>query len=357
MRKIGIIVILLSLLLPSCNEVAEKPLFDFSKSIVSGIPLVGHQDSYYYGHSWENVSNPVYGTVPRSDYYETFGKWPDILGSDLGHIELASDKNIDGVPFRLMRECIVYQDSIGKMATLSWHPRNPLTGGDAWDVSSEEVVKSILPGGEKHELFLNNYLKHAADFLLSLRRADGSLVPVIFRPWHEHTGSWFWWGRHNCSTEEYVALWKMTHDYFDKAGLDNLFWAYSPDKTGIETYMERYPGDDMVDLFGLDAYMYNIPELGLEDSRKLLREKMTEWISFASNLAAEHNKPFAVTETGWETIPDTEWYTEILLPAMSGHKVSYCLFWRNAWDKPNHFYLPYPGHKGVDNFMTAFKLK
>ena len=67
------------------------------------------------------------------------------------------------------------------MVSLSWHARNPKTGGDAWDVSDTTVVKSILPGGENHQKFAG-WLGGVADFLHSLKTADGVKIPVLSVP-------------------------------------------------------------------------------------------------------------------------------------------------------------------------------
>ena len=109
-----------------------------------------------------------------------------MVGFDLGGIELGNEANLDGVPFGLMRKAALTHLERGGIVTFSWHPRNPLTGGDAWDISSDQVVRSILPGGEKHAEF-TLWLKRAADFIQSL----GPGAAVIFRPWHENIGSWF----------------------------------------------------------------------------------------------------------------------------------------------------------------------
>lgn len=112
------------------------------------------------------------------------------------------------------------------MNTISWHLRNPFTGGTAWDTSSKEVVKSILPGGEKHELF-KQYLDKLAGFLNKLKTDDGTLIPVIIRPYHEHTGSWFWWGKNLCTVEKYVALWRFTVDYLqNEKNIHHVLYAY-----------------------------------------------------------------------------------------------------------------------------------
>lgn len=146
------------------------------------------------------------------------------------------DKSLDKVPFEKIRKEIINQYNRGGLVSLSWHPRNPKTGGDAWDVSDHAVVKSILPEGENYEKF-QSWLGKVNDFILSLKTSDGTKIPVLFRPWHEHTGSWFWWGQNLCTTDEYKALWRMTADYLNAHGAaDQIVYAYS---TGTEPRIKR----------------------------------------------------------------------------------------------------------------------
>ncbi|MBQ5435209.1 MAG: beta-mannosidase, partial [Bacteroidales bacterium] len=213
--------------------------------------LYGHQDDLVYGHNWV-VTDLENDPLERSDVRDVAGKYPAIVGFDLGGIELGNARNLDGVPFDLMRRAALKHVERGGTVTFSWHPRNPFTGGDAWDISSSEVVRSVLPGGAKHDEFMV-WLQRAGDFLASL---DGA--PAIFRPWHENIGSWFWWGGRLCTADEYVALFRMTHDYLvQERGLTNLQWCYSPNgPISVADYLSRYPGDDYVDYLGTDIYEY-----------------------------------------------------------------------------------------------------
>ncbi|MBQ2194408.1 MAG: beta-mannosidase, partial [Bacteroidales bacterium] len=213
--------------------------------------LYGHQDDLVYGHNWV-VTDLENDPLERSDVRDVAEKYPAIVGFDLGGIELGNACNLDGVPFDLMRRAALKHVERGGTVTFSWHPRNPFTGGDAWDISSSEVVRSVLPGGAKHDEFMV-WLQRAGDFLASL---DGA--PAIFRPWHENIGSWFWWGGRLCTADEYVALFRMTHDYLVKErGLTNLQWCYSPNgPISVADYLSRYPGDDYVDYLGTDIYEY-----------------------------------------------------------------------------------------------------
>lgn len=319
---------------------AEELLSRLEKEVAEGTIMYGHQDDLMYGHSWKADGDGW----TQSDVKDVCGTYPAVYGLDLGGIETGDADNLDGNPFDRMRESAIAHCERGGVITFSWHPRNPLTGGDAWDVSSKEVVASVLESGEKHGLFME-WLSRTADYLETFKTADGKPVPMIFRPWHEHTGSWFWWGRNLCTAGQYRQLWAMTYDYLTKERkLDNLVWAYSPGAGGItqELYMERWPGDDMVEILGVDCYQYGTSEQFTADLKYSL--------DIMQKVAAERGKMIAVTETGYEGIPDAAWWTETLLPALGDYPVAYVLTWRNAWDKPGHFYAPFPGQESAGDF-------
>lgn len=300
----------------------------------------GQEDFPFYGYSWEYEDG-------RGDVKEVCGSHPAVLGTDLGHLELGDNKNLDGVPFDVMRQAIIDHYKAGGIVTISWHARNPVTSSDAWDVSDNTVVSSILEGGSHHRLFLG-WLERVAVFLESLKLEDGTRIPVIFRPWHEHTGSWFWWGRKLCSNEEYIALWKMTVHFMRERSLDNLIMAFSPNYGGLtrNMYMERYPGDDYIDLLGLDAYGDG------QEFMDILRNEL----NMVAQLGKEHNKPIALTECGMGGLGNPKWFTQILLKAVEGLPVTYALVWRNApgYLMPMHIFAPYPGHPSAADFIDFF---
>ena len=317
--------------------------------VKEGKIIYGHQDDLLYGHSWKLAEDATEFT--QSDVFATCGKYPAVYGTDLGGIEIGWDASLDKNRFDHIRASAVAHHERGGVVTFSWHLRNPLTGGDTWDVTSTEVVKSVLPGGEKHEMFMG-WLKNAADFMVSIKTADGELVPIIWRPWHEHTGSWFWWGQNICTTEQFKALWKMTYDYMmTERGMTNLVWAYSPGAGGLtpELFAERYPGDDMVDMVGFDCYQYATDEMYLSDMKTAL--------DVTAAFAKEHNKIVAVTETGYEGIPSSDWWTKVLYESLKDYPVSYVLTWRNACDMEHHFYAPFPGHISADDFKAFTALE
>lgn len=323
---------------------AEELLASLGSAVESGKIMYGHQDDLMYGHSWRLGSDA--SSYIRSDVKDVCGMYPAVYGLDLGGIELGDERNLDHNLFEQMRASAVAHYERGGVVTFSWHPRNPLTGGDSWDVSSKEVVASVLEGGSVHELFME-WLSRAADYLESFRTSDGQAVPIIFRPWHEHTGSWFWWGRDLCTVEQYVALWKMTYDYMAvERGLDNLVWSYSPGAGGVteEIYMERWPGDRMVDMIGVDCYQYGSSQQYADELRNAL--------DIMVKVGRERKKLLALTETGYEGIPDASWWTGVLYPAIKDYPLAYVLTWRNACDMEGHFYAPWPGQVSAEDFRA-----
>ncbi|MBP7151209.1 MAG: beta-mannosidase [Paludibacteraceae bacterium] len=305
--------------------------------------MFGHQDDPLYGIGWE-------GDDGRSDVKSVVGDYPAVMGFDLGRIELGNEKNIDNVSFEKIRQEIIRQYQRGGMITMSWHMNNPLTNGDAWDVKKgENAVASVLPDGQNHDKFLH-WLQRAADFFNSLKTEDGTKIPIVFRPWHEHTGSWFWWGKDLCSPEEYQQLWKMTVDFMQEKGVNNLLYAYSPDIQGPgQIYMERYPGDEYVDILGLDGY-HRDNEAGIES----FRNSLNTILSFMTDEGKKRNKPIALTETGLEAIPIANWWTGVLLPIVGKYPISYVMVWRNARERENHYYAPYPGQKSAADFIKFY---
>lgn len=305
--------------------------------------MFGHQDDPLYGIGWE-------GDDGRSDVKSVVGDYPAVMGFDLGRIELGSEKNIDNVSFEKIRQEIIRQYQRGGMITMSWHVNNPLTDGDSWDVKNEEnAVANVLPGGQNHNKFLR-WLQSAADFFNSLKTEDGTKIPIVFRPWHEHTGSWFWWGKDLCATEEYQQLWKMTVEFFRGKGVNNLLYAYSPDIQGPgQIYMERYPGDEYVDILGLDGY-HRDNEAGIES----FQNSLNTILSFMTDEGKKRNKPIALTETGLEAIPIANWWTGVLLPIVDKYPISYVMVWRNARERENHYYAPYPGQKSAADFIKFY---
>ncbi len=343
----------LTLIMMTCSYAAQRNIFSLYEkrssetekllSFLKEVPqkgyMIGHHDDTIYGIGWENEEG-------RSDIKSVCGDYPAVISFDLGHVEHGASKSLDNVLFSKIRKEIVNQYERGGIISLSWHLDNPLTGKDSWDVSDSTVVASILPEGSQHEKFLI-WMDRLTSFINSLKTDNGKKIPVIFRPWHEHTGSWFWWGQNLCTVQQYKELWRMTASILKEKGVDNVLLAYSPGG-GYESdkeYFDRYPGDDIIDLLGVDIYQFKEADY---------KNQLDKSLDILQNAGRSHDKPIALTETGYETIPDSTWFTKVLMPIANKYPISYLLLWRNAREKDNHFYGPYPGHKSANDFVEFY---
>ncbi len=320
---------------------ATRALWVRLKTITKTGTMFGHQDDTAYGIGWKYESG-------RSDVRSVCGDFPAVYGWEIGGIELGGESSLDSIRFDMIRSLASEARARGGVNTISWHPRNPVTGGDTWDTTGGRVVETILPGGSNHAMF-TVWLDRVAALLGSFRDQAGDPVPVIFRPWHEHTGSWFWWGRDFCSPAEYTALWRFTVEYLrDTKGLHNIVYCYSPDRvSGQAEYLECYPGDEWVDLLGLDLYHHGGAE-GTAEYRRALDASL----GVVAGVSGRTGKPFALTETGLEGVTIDDWFTGVLAPLVESHAPAYVLVWRNAYERPGHFYAPYPGHPACDDFAA-----
>jgi len=343
-----IIILLILTHLSAISQVDEKAtretknLYSKLKILANKGTMVGHQDDLAYGLNEDKTRWK--GEAGRSDILAVSGQYPAVFGWDLGKIEFDSLRELDGVPFNKIREYIKFAYSKGCISTFSWHLNNPTDPKKtSWD-KMEGTVNKILTEAEYKKVY-NSWLDKVIEFFKSLKTDSGTPIPIIFRPFHEHTGNWFWWGSGQCTVEEYKKIWKYTEDYFIKNGVHNLLYAYSTDAfKSKEHYLERYPGDDYIDILGFDTYHRGEPESNQEfiKSTKIMVETV-------GTLAKEKNKISAITETGLEKITVEKWWTEILLPIVKDANLSYILMWRNG--RPDHFYVPFKGQLSAEDFM------
>jgi mannan endo-1,4-beta-mannosidase len=307
--------------------------------------LFGHQHATEYGHGWSGDDN-------RSDVKSVTGSHPGVIGVDLSGFTGRPEEDIEKTK-AVVRKTVTDTYNRGGIVTVAWHFPNPVSaGGFYWkDSVSLPAVKYIIPGGKAHDTY-KEILRGIGDWANNTRGADGKLVPMIFRPFHEFDGEWFWWGKPHCTREEFISLWQFTVSYLrDSVGVHNLIYAFSPDNkfTSTEEYLERYPGDAYVDLLGMDNY----GDMG-RDGYKL--DMAAGKLQIISDYASNKGKLAAFTETGLESLPNPSWWNDVLLKVMrSGNKrLCYVLVWRNDSQSPTHYYAPFPGHNSVPDFIKFY---
>ncbi len=325
-----------NLKLADANATPETvSLFAYLRNLSGKGILFGHQHETTQGLT---ISDPVSGA--QSDTFNAVGAFAAVYGWDTLSLDTklqgAGEENIDAH----VREAY----KRGGIITISAHLDNFTSGGDAWDTT--KTVEHILPSGKDHAKF-TAYLDAMADWLKSFTDENGTPIPVILRLFHENTGSWFWWGAAHCSAAEYKTLYRFTVEYLrDLKGVHQVLYAYSPNEDAAKNeavYLERYPGDEYVDILAFDAYG-NTPSAA--------------WFQMVAGCAANlarmadaRGKIAAFSETGFDGKQlehhdaITTWYTSLLNALKAepdAQKIAYLLVWRNGRD--DHAWVPFRAH-------------
>ncbi|WP_289659340.1 glycoside hydrolase family 26 protein [Flavobacterium panacagri] len=324
-----------------------KNLYRNLKTISKKHILFGHQHALEYGHGWSNEPN-------RSDVKSVTGSHPAVVGIDFSDFSGRSDEQFQKTK-EILRKNVINTYERGGVTTVSWHFNNPASeGGFYWkDGISTASMALIKPGGSHHEKY-KEILKRIADFAHSVKAKNGTLAPMIFRPYHEFDGDWFWWGKSHTSKEDFIAVWQFTVSYLrDILGVHNFIYAFSPDNqfNSESEYLERYPGDNYVDMLGMDDY----GDFGRDGKYDL--EAGLKKLKIFSDLAIKKKKLAAFTETGLESIPNEKWWTEVLLKTLKSDnlQLAYVLVWRNDITSPTHYYAPFPGQVSEKDFVKFYE--
>ncbi|SDE26986.1 mannan endo-1,4-beta-mannosidase [Mucilaginibacter pineti] len=314
-----------------------RALFYSMQRLMGAGVLFGHHDDTAYGVGWKFEPG-------RSDVKSVTGSYPAVYGWDLAKIEHDSINDINGIPFKLQKQLVKDVYERGGINTYCWHMDNPANGKTAWD-TTQRTVKDLIPGGAYNSVYVK-YLDRAAAYMADLKGADGEAIPLLFRPFHELTGNWFWWCKNTSTPDEFKTLWRFTIDYLrNTKKLHNLLIVYSvADFDSEEQFLERYPGDEYADFLGFDNYCYkSVPDY---------QSKLDKRLGILDNIAANHHKLACLPETGYERIPQADWWTKVLLPTIAKHKISYVLAWRNG--RTDHYYVPYAGQESADDFVKFY---
>ncbi len=220
-----------------------------------------------------------------------------------------------------------------------------------------DPANNLMPGGSCNKEY-TAYLDMIADYA---RQVDGC---ILFRPFHENTGSWFWWGAAFCDEETYKNIYRYTVTYLrDTKGIHNLIYVYSPgsEPSSMEEFQERYPGDAYVDMVGFDMYDRTHDKEWLDSYEKQA--------ALVDAFAKKHKKLFAFTETGVgndtqpgdnqtallkKGNPSKDWYRKVMEIA-SRTSASYFLLWAN-FSKNDGYYSPYVDEKKKDGKLVGHEL-
>lgn len=261
--------------LTNANATAEtKNLYDYICTVYKQNIISGQQESTGIAEDYE------------FDYiFEHTGKYPAIRGLDF------INDDFEGVVERAKKWA-----HRGGIVTICWHCSSNFDKGftecQADKLTDEQWEQMLTEGTPEYRAMLAGMDK-AGNALLELQREG---IPVLWRPFHEFDGNWFWWGKGENANEHLKAIWKIMYRHFtDDLGLNNLIWVlgYSFGGGMIPNF---YPGDEYCDIIGADSYLVNL--YGAENRlyKKLVR-------------VTDAPKPIVFHETG--LIPTVEQFKEV----------------------------------------------
>jgi mannan endo-1,4-beta-mannosidase len=243
-----------------------KRLLTYLYSISGKVTLSGEQNQMQHM------------SAPSDRVQKITGKYPVVWGGEWGFMK-------EQQPLRVnLLDEIRKQYKAGRVVVMTYHQPNPNIGepcmfetGVQVPVSDADMEAVLTPGTHLHQVW-EEHVDRLANAFLTLQKEH---IPVVFRPYHEMNGKWFWWGGRPAS---FKRLWDMIYDrYVNHFHINNLLWAWTCDRPwpGIEDY---FPGLDKVDLLGTDIYpLKGRPEVYPQ-----------EWYDRMFKLAA--GKPLALSE-------------------------------------------------------------
>lgn len=256
------------------NAIPEAvAVYDYLKSVYAddNSCLTGQMES-----TWKGTADYEMNYI-----MDKTGKVPAIRGLDFMHNDFAGVTN---------RAKAWWEK--GGIVTICWH-----TGCDfssAYNESKDQNLdwdNAFVVGSDTYNKLLAD-MDRAVPYLQQLEDAG---VPVLWRPFHELDGGWFWWTRGG--SENFVQLWQLMYSrYVDYWGLDNLIWVlgYSHNGGDLSAW---YPGDNYVDIVGGDSYDRGANKSLYEDVETVQPEGMPICFHECGTIPTE--KQMKDAETPW----------------------------------------------------------
>lgn len=270
----------------------DIPTFYTKDELMAVLETVYNEDTVIIGEQVNSYSEIGTPSDVLNRFYNASGKYPGIIGVDVGGygLKLTGEQCPDYIKSQVFCEYVDYAAQGGiiqlhthmAMPTETWDPENQvfrsaLDGAEAW-------AEVVTEGTALNETF-KKALQIEGEYI---KLFDDLGIPVTWRPFHEMNANWFWWGvsvnGKTIDASYFSDLWIYMYEYYEKMGLDDLIWVYSPNNAnGFIDVMYTYPGDDYVDIVGLDWYTdgaYEIDGTGRSYAKLMNTEKITNVCEF-----------------------------------------------------------------------------
>lgn len=263
---------------PNADKTTQQ-VYQYIASLTNNGVLSGQQESTWMG-----------SVDYEMDYiYDKTGKYPALRGLDY--------MNDD---FKGVNERAEKWWNEGGLVTICWHTGYDFNGewNEAMKTEVKDWDKVLTEGTAEYDAFVKGMDK-AAEALLELQKKG---VTVLWRPFHEFDGAWFWWGKGG--SDNFVKLWQLMYDrYTNHWGLNNLIWVLGYSGNG-NNYESWYPGDEYCDIVGADSYNGG--------AQGKLAEKITKFVGGSKPLCF-HECGTNPTEAELKEVPWTwfmTWHTD-----------------------------------------------
>lgn len=266
---------------------AAKDLLNYLSDI-SGKGIISGQHTQTVSIDEIHYIKDLTGYEPKLRGYELLSYSPNINYEDADSaclIEIYQNRNT-------MEEAFNWAKNTDGILTFSYHWFSPIGGRDKsfYAKNTDFNPANVLIEGSKERKAFYSDMDKMADLLKPFNEAG---IPILWRPFHESDGDWFWWGSKGQSVAR--ELYKLMFDYYvNIKHLDNLLWVWNCRNK------EGYPGDEYVDVISVDVYLpfYSATDYK-EEYEKLVAETTT-------------NKVAALAEVGY--LPDAEMIAESKTP-------------------------------------------
>jgi len=282
--KMKIFLFLICSLLVTCAEVSEKKSEQISSELIT--KKTNNETKKLYSFLKDNFGENIISGQQDLTWLDSVdmskrvfaltGKYPALMGYDFMNYYRA---NIDhGSGLSQVEEAIEWHKK-GGIVTFCWHWRDPSLKTEAFYTKDTDFRINLDDSLNKAQLIRDIDL-----ISTELKKLQDAGVPVLWRPLHEASGAWFWWGANGA--ESSIALWKlMVERMRDYHKLSNLIWVHNGQ------HPDWYPGDEWVDIIGEDIYAKVDSVSGPDYSSQLKRFERAK-------IPLKSNKIIALTENG-----------------------------------------------------------
>lgn len=281
---------------PQISSEAQQVL-NYLEVVVSNNNILAGQhiastrtDLYASNNEYQHIKNVV-------------GKYPALLGLDW-FVSERTDEQAHVLRNAKVQMATEHWNQ-GGIVTFTWHHEYPghLNEGFylvARKATQAEFDQIVTKGTDRYNTWLSE-----VDLIASyMKQLENAGVPIIFRPYHEMNKDGFWYG--GKTPASFIKLWNNLYDRLvNYHGLDNLLWCWSLHAVSVNN--NYYPGDDKVDITGVDVY-------------KPIRDNFS-YISFDNKLQIIASKPYALAEVG--LLPTNE--------ILNSTRYAWFLPWKAGW--------------------------